>query len=231
MLKLSNINKSFQQGENKIDILKNINLEIEKEDYVSIMGPSGSGKSTLMNLIGCLDTPTSGNLFVDQKDVTLLKENQLSDLRNNTISFVFQNFNLLSEQTALQNVELPLVYRKVSKAERTMRAKEALVKVGLEDRLHFKPKELSGGQMQRVAIARALITDAPLILADEPTGALDTITSEQIMDLFSELNVIDKKTILVITHEMEVAEYSKRLILVRDGEIERDFRKVDANND
>lgn len=231
MLKLTNVRKSFPQAGEELVVLKDINLTIDRQEYVAIMGPSGSGKSTLMNLIGCLDTPSSGSLMINDQDVSQLKDYQLCDLRNTTISFVFQNFNLLPEQTALQNVELPLVYRKLSKAERTARAKEALAKVGLANRFHFKPKELSGGQMQRVAIARALVTDSPLILADEPTGALDTVNSAQIMELFSELNVIENKTILVITHEFEVAEYSNRRIIIRDGEIEKDEQKAVDRHD
>lgn len=219
MIKLTNISKKYQQGSQEIVVLKNINLTIQQQEFVAIMGPSGSGKSTLMNLIGCLDQPSEGELLIDGIATAQLKDHELCDLRNQTISFVFQNFNLLAKQTALQNVELPLIYRKIAKKERDERAKEALARVGLAERMNFLPSELSGGQMQRVAIARALVADSSLILADEPTGALDTKNSRQIMEFFNELNAIENKTIVLITHEPEVAEYASRKIIIRDGAI------------
>jgi len=221
MLNLSDIHKSYWQGSEEVEILKGIDLTISKGEYVSIMGPSGSGKSTLMNIIGCLDKPTKGSYRLNDRNVGEMKDYQLADLRNETIGFVFQNFNLMPKLTALQNVELPLIYSKVDRMTRRKRALEALKKVGLEDRISFKPSELSGGQKQRVAVARALVTDAAFLLADEPTGALDTQNSEQIMELFSELNN-EGKTIIVITHEQEVADYTKRKIFLRDGYITKD---------
>lgn len=224
MISLKNIYKSYWQGEEEIAILKNINLDIKKGDYISVMGPSGSGKSTLMNIIGCLDKPTSGDYHIYDTNILNLNERQLSDLRNQSIGFVFQNFNLMPRLSVQKNVELPLIYSKITKYERSRRAVSALDKVGLSQRLSFRPPALSGGQKQRVAIARALVTNSDFILADEPTGALDTKTSTEIMALFDEFNQLGK-TIIIITHEAEIADYTNRKIVIRDGEIISDERK------
>ncbi|EGP67222.1 putative bacteriocin ABC transporter [Streptococcus sp. oral taxon 056 str. F0418] len=219
MLKLREIHKSYQQGSQEFPILKGIDLHVKEGDFLAIMGPSGSGKSTLMNIIGCLDKANSGSYHIEGTDVSKLSDNQLSDLRNQKIGFVFQNFNLMPKLTACQNVELPLTYMKVPKKERRERALEMLRLVGLEERSEFKPMELSGGQKQRVAIARALVTNPSFILGDEPTGALDTKTSVQIMDLFKQFNDAGK-TIVIITHEPEVAQLCKKTVVLRDGNIE-----------
>jgi ATP-binding cassette protein, putative len=219
MLKLKDIHKSYQQGSQEFPILKGIDLHVKEGDFLAIMGPSGSGKSTLMNIIGCLDKASSGTYHIEGTDVSELSDNQLSDLRNQKIGFVFQNFNLMPKLTACQNVELPLTYMKIPKKERRERALEMLRLVGLEERSDFKPMELSGGQKQRVAIARALVTNPSFILGDEPTGALDTKTSVQIMDLFKQFND-EGKTIVIITHEPEVAQLSKQTVILRDGNIE-----------
>lgn len=219
MLKLKNIHKSYQQGSQEFPILKGIDLHVKEGDFLAIMGPSGSGKSTLMNIIGCLDKANAGSYHIEGTDVSDLSDNQLSDLRNQKIGFVFQNFNLMPKLTACQNVELPLTYMKVPKKERRERALEMLRLVGLEERSDFKPMELSGGQKQRVAIARALVTNPSFILGDEPTGALDTKTSVQIMELFKQFNE-QGKTIVIITHEPEVAQLCKQTVVLRDGNIE-----------
>ena len=219
MLKLKDIHKSYQQGSQEFPILKGIDLHVKEGDFLAIMGPSGSGKSTLMNIIGCLDKASSGTYHIEGTDVSELSDNQLSDLRNQKIGFVFQNFNLMPKLTACQNVELPLTYMKIPKKERRERALEMLRLVGLEERSDFKPMELSGGQKQRVAIARALVTNPSFILGDEPTGALDTKTSVQIMDLFKQFND-EGNTIVIITHEPEVAQLCKQTVILRDGNIE-----------
>ena len=219
MLKLKDIHKSYQQGSQEFPILKGIDLHVKEGDFLAIMGPSGSGKSTLMNIIGCLDKASSGTYHIEGTDVSELSDNQLSDLRNQKIGFVFQNFNLMPKLTACQNVELPLTYMKIPKKGRRERALEMLRLVGLEERSDFKPMELSGGQKQRVAIARALVTNPSFILGDEPTGALDTKTSVQIMDLFKQFND-EGKTIVIITHEPEVAQLCKQTVILRDGNIE-----------
>ena len=219
MLKLKEIHKSYQQGSQEFPILKGIDLHVKEGDFLAIMGPSGSGKSTLMNIIGCLDKANAGTYHIEGTDVSNLSDNQLSDLRNQKIGFVFQNFNLMPKLTACQNVELPLTYMKIPKMERRERAMEMLRLVGLEERSEFKPMELSGGQKQRVAIARALVTNPSFILGDEPTGALDTKTSVQIMELFKQFNEAGK-TIVIITHEPEVAQMCKKTVILRDGNIE-----------
>lgn len=219
MLKLKEIHKSYQQGSQEFPILKGIDLHVKEGDFLAIMGPSGSGKSTLMNIIGCLDKANAGSYHIEGTDVSNLSDNQLSDLRNQKIGFVFQNFNLMPRLTACQNVELPLTYMKIPKKERRERAMEMLRLVGLEERSEFKPMELSGGQKQRVAIARALVTNPSFILGDEPTGALDTKTSVQIMELFKQFNEAGK-TIVIITHEPEVAQMCKKTVVLRDGNIE-----------
>ncbi|NMP59768.1 ATP-binding cassette domain-containing protein [Enterococcus mundtii] len=218
MLTLNNIHKSYWQGGKELQVLKNISLQINEGELVAIMGPSGSGKSTLMNIIGCLDTATSGDYIVEGTDVKTLADNSLADFRNAKIGFVFQNFNLMPKLTVSQNVEMPLTYKKVNKKERRKRALDMLQLVGLEDRSDFKPMELSGGQKQRVAIARALVTNPSFVLGDEPTGALDTKTSSQIMDLFKEFHQAGK-TIILITHEPEIATLCQRTITLRDGQI------------
>ena len=219
MLKLKNIHKSYQQGSQEFPILKGIDLHVKEGDFLAIMGPSGSGKSTLMNIIGCLDKASAGSYHIEGTDVSDLSDNQLSDLRNQKIGFVFQNFNLMPKLTACKNVELPLTYMKVPKKERRERALEMLRLVGLEERSDFKPMELSGGQKQRVAIARALVTNPSFILGDEPTGALDTKTSVQIMELFKQFNE-QGKTIVINTHEPEVAQRCKEEVVLRAGNIE-----------
>ncbi|MEO1352191.1 MAG: ABC transporter ATP-binding protein [Cyanobacteria bacterium J06635_15] len=216
MIKMENITKRYQLGESSVLILKGIDLDISAGEYVSIMGMSGSGKSTLMNIIGCLDRPTSGIYHLEGRDLTTLAKDELAYMRNQKIGFVFQQFNLLPRATALENVMLPMVYAGVPKAERRHRAEAALTKVGLGDRLSNRPSQLSGGQQQRVAIARALVNQPALLLADEPTGALDTHTSQEVMALFHELNQQDI-TIVIITHETEVAAQAKRQIRIQDG--------------
>lgn len=221
MLSLKQIKKSYWQGQTEIPVLKGIDLEVDEGEFVAIMGPSGSGKSTLMNIIGCLDKATSGEYEIENVGVGTLSDNELADLRNQKIGFVFQNFNLMPKLTACQNVELPLTYSKVSKQERRERALKMLDLVGLKERSEFKPMELSGGQKQRVAIARALVTDPSFILGDEPTGALDTKTSVQIMELFKKFH-LEGKTIVLITHEPEIAELCERTVVLRDGNITSD---------
>lgn len=218
ILDMKGIYKDYLLGKESVPVLKDVNLQVDDGDYIAIMGPSGSGKSTLMNIIGCLDKQTAGSFTFDGMDISQCSDKELSDIRNSKIGFVFQNFNLLPRQSVLENVELPLLYAGVSKKERREMAKQALIKVGLEERISFKPTQLSGGQKQRVAIARAMINNPKMLLADEPTGALDTKSGEQIMKLFYELNS-EGVTIVMITHEREIAEYAGKIMLIRDGEI------------
>lgn len=218
VFELKNIYKDYLQGKEAVPVLKDISLDVSEGEYVAIMGPSGSGKSTLMNIIGCLDKQTKGSFIFDGSNIMQANDKKLSEIRNKKIGFVFQNFNLLPRQSALENVELPLLYAGVGKKERRQRAKAALEKVGLAERMFFKPTQLSGGQKQRVAIARAIVNNPKLLLADEPTGALDTKSGNQVMELFKELND-DGVTIVMITHEPDIARCAKRIMYIRDGEL------------
>ena len=221
IIDIKNITKLYEMGVEKLYALKGVDVVIERNEYVAIMGPSGSGKSTLMNIIGCLDTPTSGDYSLNGKDVHEMDDDELAEIRNKEIGFVFQTFNLLPRSNALHNVELPLIYSGLSKTERIKRAEETLTNVGLGDRMKHKPNELSGGQRQRVAVARALVNHPSIILADEPTGNLDTKTGEEIMALFAELNK-NGNTIILVTHEEDIAKHANRIIKIRDGMIESD---------
>jgi putative ABC transport system ATP-binding protein len=225
MIEIKNLNKYYINGEMKLHALKNINFSIEKGEFVAIMGSSGSGKSTMMNILGCLDHTFDGTYILDKIDISKLKDEELSKIRNQKIGFVFQSFNLLSKLSALENVELPLVYAGVHHKERVDKAKAVLEKVGLSDRLNHKPNELSGGQRQRVAIARALVNEPAIILADEPTGNLDSTSEKEILELFKELNS-QGKTIVIVTHEPEVGKSCKRVIRFKDGEIIEDVRSL-----
>jgi putative ABC transport system ATP-binding protein len=224
IIHLENIRKNYYLGKQTIEVLKGISFDIFKNEYVALMGPSGSGKSTLMNILGCLDTPTSGKYVLNGKDVSRTSDNDLADVRNNEIGFVFQQFNLLPRLTAVENVALPLVYAGVPKKQRTERAMEVLTKVDLTDRSHHKPNEMSGGQNQRVAIARALVNNPSIILADEPTGNLDSKTSYEIMDIFTKIHQAGN-TVILVTHEEDISHYAHRIIRLRDGVIETDKRR------
>lgn len=223
MITMRNIWKTYQMGVEELHALRDVSFDVEKNDYVAIIGPSGSGKSTLMNLIGCLDSPTKGDYWINGQLVSSMTDDELAAIRNKEVGFVFQTFNLLPRASALHNVELPLIYSGMKAADRQEKAKAALASVELGDRISHRPNELSGGQRQRVAIARALVNNPSILLADEPTGALDTKTSQEIMRLFERLHD-DGNTIILVTHEQEIAERAHRIITIRDGKIEKDER-------
>jgi len=225
IIHLEKIEKAYHMGSQSLTVLKGLSLDIFKNEYVALMGPSGSGKSTLMNILGCLDSPTGGRYVLNGKDVSKMSDDDLAEVRNTEIGFVFQQFNLLPRLTAAENVALPLVYAGVSKKERMERALEALNKVGLADRSHHKSNELSGGQIQRVAIARALVNNPSLLLADEPTGNLDSKTSVEVMDIFGKIQAAGN-TVVLVTHEEDIASYAHRVVRLRDGVIESDNSKA-----
>lgn len=229
VIKIRNITRDFPLGNEIVKVLKGIDLDIERGEYVALMGPSGSGKSTLMNLLGCLDTPTSGSYELNGSDVSNMTDDELAEIRNKEIGFVFQTFNLLPRTTALENVALPMIYAGLSKSERTERAKQVLTDVGLADRMDHKPNQLSGGQRQRVAVGRALVNHPSIILADEPTGNLDSKTSDEIMKLFGDIHKAGN-TVILVTHEEEIAENAHRIIRLRDGIVESDTKKEMVNS-
>lgn len=219
LIEIKKLIKTYQTGEASFNALDDVSLSVDNGEFVAIMGASGSGKSTFMNMLGCLDKPTSGSYFLDGTDVMGLSSDELAHIRNLKLGFVFQGFNLISRTTALENVEMPMIYKGIEHQERIEKAKEALKIVGLENRENHLPNQMSGGQQQRVAIARAIVNDAPIILADEPTGNLDTKTSVEVMEFFVRLNETDKKTIILVTHESDIAEYAKRIVRFKDGKI------------
>jgi putative ABC transport system ATP-binding protein len=223
VIRLERIHKIYRMGDIEVHALRGVSLEINRGEFVAIMGPSGSGKSTMMNIIGCLDRPTKGQYLLEGVDVSTVDKAGLADIRNKSVGFVFQSFNLVPRTSALENVELPLVYAGVGSSERVRRARAALAEIGLSDRERNMPNQLSGGQQQRVALARALVNNPSLILADEPTGALDTRTSVEVMEIFQRLNSERRLTIVVVTHEPDIAQYAKRIIQFRDGRIHRDI--------
>ena len=222
LIKVQDMCKVYNPGENEVRALDHVNLEIERGEFVAIIGHSGSGKSTLMNMLGCLDIPTSGSYFLNGKDVSAMKDNQLSEIRNQEIGFIFQGFNLISNLTALENVELPLIYRGIGRGQRHKLAKDALIRVGLEKRMAHKPSEMSGGQQQRVAIARAIAAEPPVILADEPTGNLDSASTEEIMDILKGLHK-QGRSVILITHDNEIADQAKLVVRILDGRIVEDY--------
>jgi putative ABC transport system ATP-binding protein len=224
IIHLENITKNYYLGKQVIEVLKGISFNILKNEYVALMGPSGSGKSTLMNILGCLDTPTNGTYILNGHDVSSMADNDLADVRNKEIGFVFQQFNLLPRLTAAENVALPLVYAGVPRKQRLEKALEVLSRVNLADRSHHKPNEMSGGQNQRVAIARALVNDPAIILADEPTGNLDSKTSHEIMEIFGKIHS-SGNTVILVTHEVDIAEFAHRIVRLKDGVIESDVKK------
>lgn len=222
LIKVQDMCKIYNPGENEVRALDHVNLEIERGEFVAIIGHSGSGKSTLMNMLGCLDVPTSGSYYLDGRDVSAMNDNQLSEIRNQEIGFIFQGFNLIANLTALENVELPLIYRGIGRSERHKLAKEALIRVGLEKRMDHKPSEMSGGQQQRVAIARAIAAEPPVILADEPTGNLDSASTSEIMEILKGLHEAGRSVIL-ITHDNDIADQAKRVVRILDGRIVEDY--------
>lgn len=226
LIEIKNITKTYKTGDTSFNALDNVSLNVEKGEFVAIMGASGSGKSTFMNILGCLDKQTEGRYFLDGFDVSGLTLDELSEIRNKKLGFVFQGFNLIPRTSALENVEMPMIYKGINSHERVMRARKALEIVGLANRENHMPNEMSGGQQQRVAIARAIVNDAPIIFADEPTGNLDTKTSIEVMEFFVRLNEQQEKTIILVTHESDIAEYSKRIIKFSDGKIVKDEVKV-----
>lgn len=222
LIKLVGVTKIYKMGEVQVPALRGLDLDVERGEFVSVIGPSGSGKSTLMNIIGCLDTPTEGKVMVDGKNTQDLTESQLADLRGKKIGFVFQTFNLISTLTALENVELPMIFQGITKQDRLEKAKELLIHVGLEGRLHHRPAELSGGEQQRVAIARALVNDPQTILTDEPTGNLDSDSGDKILQVLKELNHDKNKTIVLVSHDPEAVKYAQRVVRIKDGRILED---------
>jgi len=221
LIKLQNVWKTYTMGDQKLDVLKGINLEIYDKEFVAILGPSGSGKSTMMNQVGILDAPTKGKIFLEDHDLSLLSESKVAQIRGRKIGFIFQQFNLIPTLSALENVTLPTIFQNMPEEKRVARGKALLEKVGLGDRMHHKPNELSGGQQQRVAIARALVNDPEIILADEPTGNLDSISGKQVMNMLTDLHAKEGKTIILITHDIQLVKYSSRTIYLLDGEVEK----------
>ncbi|NQV91279.1 ABC transporter ATP-binding protein [Candidatus Woesearchaeota archaeon] len=221
LIRLKDVWKTYTMGDQKLDVLKGINLEIYDKEFVAILGPSGSGKSTMMNQVGILDSPTKGKIFLEDYDISLLSESRVAQIRGKKIGFIFQQFNLIPTLSALENVTLPTIFQNMPEEKRVARGEALLQKVGLGDRMHHKPNELSGGQQQRVAIARALVNDPEIILADEPTGNLDSISGKQVMDMLTDLHAKEGKTIILITHDIQLVKYSSRTIYLLDGEVEK----------